>query len=66
MSLVQWLHELASELKGEYDPESGDLLVDPGDGLGANSYAYKELVQLWQSNISPREAADVVRYGGTY
>lgn len=66
MTLGQWLRELASQLNGEYDPENGDLLVDPGDGVGANSYAYAELVQLYRSNLSPREAADIVRMGGAF
>lgn len=64
--MTDWLNELAGLLNGFYDEESNDLLVDPGDGCGANSYAYAELVQLYNSNLSPREAADVIRMGGTF
>ena len=64
MSLEAWLNELARTLNGFYDGDS-TLCIDPGDGLGASSYAYSELVTLYRSNLSPREAADVIRNGGT-
>lgn len=66
MSLTAWLNELAEILNGFYEEGNNDLLVDPGDGVGANSYAYGELVQLYRSNLSPREAADVIRMGGAF
>jgi len=65
MGLVEWLNALARELNGFYD-EDNNLLVDPGDGIGANSYAYGELVQMYNSKWSPREAADVLRMGGVF
>lgn len=57
-----WLAELAELMNGSYD-EEGNLCVDPGDGM-LNSYAYRELVQFYQSRFSPREAADILRMGG--
>jgi hypothetical protein len=63
MSLPVWLNELAELTNGFYDEEN-NLLIDPGDGVGANSYAASELVLLYRSNLSPREAADIIRMGG--
>lgn len=63
MDLQSWLMNLAEEIGGFYDEEM-NLCVDPGDGLGANSYSAKDVRLLYQSHVSPREAADFLRNGG--
>ncbi len=67
MSETDWLNEVAENLNGFYqEDEHGDemLCIDPGDGMGCNTYPVSEIIQLYKSRISPREAADVIRQGG--
>ena len=62
MDLETWLTELANIFGGGYDDE-GNLIVDTGDGF-TNSYAAQEVLQFFKSRFSPKEAADVLRFGG--
>ena len=64
-ALVDWLNQLAREMNGFFGDEENNLYVDPGDGMGCNTYAYREIVQMYRSRYTPREAADLLRYGGT-
>lgn len=59
--MVEWLNAVAREVGGYFDDEN-NLCVD--SDFGTNSVAYAELVQMFRSNFSPREAADIVRMGG--
>lgn len=64
MDLESWLLSLADEIGNGFYDEEMNLCVDPGDGLGANSYSAQEIQLLYRSNVSPREAADFLRNGG--
>lgn len=61
-NLAAWLNQLAVEMNGWYDEEDDALLVD-GE-MGASSYRYTEIMQMYRSRHSPREAADILRQGG--
>lgn len=59
MTLAQWLTAVADELGGYFDEEGNLLIPDPD--FGATSHAYGELVQMYNTRMSPKEAADVRR-----
>lgn len=59
--MTEWLNALASEVGGYYDQDN-NLCID-GD-FGTSSFAYAEIVQMFRSRMSPRDAADIIRMGG--
>lgn len=62
---TDWLNELAQEMRGYYHDEEGDTLLVVTDPEGfSTTWPLKEILQLKNSNMSPREAADVLRQGG--
>lgn len=63
MNLVDWLNAVANEMNGWYEPADEILCVDTGD-FGVKTYAMHELVQLYNTKVSPRVAADILRMGG--
>lgn len=61
MNFVDWLNELADLMGGYYDEED-NLCVDNPD-WGTSSYAAKEIKQLYQTAMTPREAVSVLQGG---